>query len=458
MAELIKKSLICALLILTTTLAVAQEDEDREPPPRAYGPVVEQSDRLLEPPANLPNRDEFVIARTPPTITFSTMTGLPELTDKKRLGGLWTVWGEGVWASNGKCYVGVGDHRGENAKTYLYEYDPKTHEHRIVLDVWDYLGLRPGDWGHGKIHGRMDELPNGEIIFATYWGGHPDHLPPEEKLKIGGVLLGYNIHSGEVADYGIPYPGDSFPMHATDVRRGIFHGYGLGEAYLAYDLNQRKVLYAGKFPDDFSWSIRVTMIDPVTGICYGGEFNTRRIAGYNPKTNQFFHTKAQVPQHPYLDQEEKPWIRSYTRQRLDDGSLFAQSREGVMFKFFPDEERVEFVGINWHEGLYSTSVAMSSDKRFVYYTVGGHGSTWEVGSPVIQLDLHTYQKKVLAFLHPYFQEKHGYVCGGSYSVNIDEKGENLLITWNGRFREAKETGESFGHPSFMHVTIPASER
>ena len=63
------------------------------------------------------------------------------------------------------------------------------------------------------------------------------------------------------------------------------------------------------------------------------------------------------------------------------------------------------------------------------------------------MDTQTYARKVLAFLHPYYQRKYGYVFGGAYSVCLDEKGERLLIFWNGRFRRAgDEQDDPFGHP------------
>ena len=128
-----------------------------------------------------------------------------------------------------------------------------------------------------------------------------------------------------------------------------------------------------------------------------------------------------------------------------------------MFKFFPDQQRTEYIGLNWVEGLYSTSMALSPGRRYVYYTVGAHGKTWQFGSPIIQMDTTTYAKKVIAFLHPFFHKKCGYSFGGSYSVRLDRKGERLLMFWNGRFRDSPE-GESFGHPAFLHVEIPVSER
>ncbi len=74
------------------------------------------------------------------------------------------------------------------------------------------------------------------------------------------------------------------------------------------------------------------------------------------------------------------------------------------------------------------------------------------------MDTQTCARKVLAFLHPYYQSKCGYVFGGSYSVSLDEKGGKLLIFWNGWFRSPEEKDDSFGHPKFMCLEIPLVER
>ncbi|GMU25059.1 MAG: hypothetical protein AMXMBFR13_51300 [Phycisphaerae bacterium] len=448
--------LLAGLIVVLPSAVRADETGVEAVPP--YGPVVDESADLLKVPAGLSGRDGFVVAKQPPRITFSTFTGLPTLRDTKKKGGLWSLWGEGVRAANGKFYVGVGNHRGRDANCYLYEYDPATHAHRQVVDVARLIGQKDGEWGQGKLHGRLDEMPDGWIYFATYWGEHPDRLPLDEQLKIGGRLVRYNTRTGETEDLGAPYPGESWPMHATDTARGIFHAIGLWGGYLAYDVFTGKKIFCGQLPGDITWDGRDTLIDEKTGFCYGSEMHTRRLVGFDPARAAFFHTKASVPRHPVAGKESRPWIRSYTRRRLRDGSFICQTYDGVMFKFFPDEERTELMGTNWGDGLYATSMALSPDDHYLYYTVGAHGSTWNAGSPIIQLDLRTNAKKVLAFLHPYYQEKHGYVFGGSYSVCADSKATGLLITWNGRFRKSDETGESFGHLSFMHLAIPAAER
>ncbi|MDL1892165.1 hypothetical protein FBQ87_04650 [Sphingobacteriales bacterium CHB3] len=120
--------LLAGLIVVLPSAVRADETGVEAVPP--YGPVVDESADLLKVPAGLSGRDGFVVAKQPPRITFSTFTGLPTLRDTKKKGGLWSLWGEGVRAANGKFYVGVGNHRGRDANCYLYEYDPATHAHR----------------------------------------------------------------------------------------------------------------------------------------------------------------------------------------------------------------------------------------------------------------------------------------------------------------------------------------
>lgn len=66
--------------------------------------------------------------------------------------------------------------------------------------------------------------------------------------------------------------------------------------------------------------------------------------------------------------------------------------------------------------------------RYVYYTVGTHGSSPADGTPVVQFDVKTKEKKVIAFLHPFYKDKYGCTPMGSYSSALDAKGETLYVT------------------------------
>ena len=64
---------------------------------------------------------------------------------------------------------------------------------------------------------------------------------------------------------------------------------------------------------------------------------------------------------------------------------------------------------------------------------------------------------MIAFLHPFYADKYGYVFGGSYGLSLNKDGSQLFIAWNGKFSPEKE-GESFGDPTNMLIEIPESER
>ncbi|MBN1292647.1 MAG: hypothetical protein JXB48_12475 [Candidatus Latescibacteria bacterium] len=88
-------------------------------------------------------------------------------------------------------------------------------------------------------------------------------------------------------------------------------------------------------------------------------------------------------------------------------------------------------------------------------TFYGRGFEW--GAPVIQYDTNTGTKKVLAFLHPYYHEKYGFVNGGSYCFTLSRDGSTLFIVFNGAFDEVKDK-DTFGNPCITVVHIPESER
>ena len=86
-----------------------------------------------------------------------------------------------------------------------------------------------------------------------------------------------------------------------------------------------------------------------------------------------------------------------------------------------------------------------------------------VGSPVIQYNTETDERKVLAFLYPYYNEKYGYTTGGSSTIKLDDKGERLFIEMNGAFIDVEEQLKQeildvFGHTSIFLIHIPESER
>lgn len=89
----------------------------------------------------------------------------------------------------------------------------------------------------------------------------------------------------------------------------------------------------------------------------------------------------------------------------------------------------------------------------MYYVPGAHGGSDRDGSPVVQFDVRTGRKKVIAFLEPFYTNKYGLTLKGAYSTALSAEGDKLYITWNvGRGSRAWDCC------GLATVHIPQSER
>ncbi|MHB9031381.1 MAG: hypothetical protein ACYC9O_21640, partial [Candidatus Latescibacterota bacterium] len=238
-------------------------------------------------------------------------------------------------------------------------------------------------------------------------------------------------------------------------------------------------IFAGYLPYGLGWWERAIMLDEETGMVYttnrdnrynnrGNSDMVKNFIKYDPFKNRFTKLDCTVP--PETEESKfiegaKPGtyshLRAQTRKRGPDGLFWCVTYHGQLFTFDPAKEATESKGYVWPgEQRYTASMDRSPRGRFLYYLPGAHGGGYRDGSPVIQYDTQTGQKKVLAFLFPYFYDKYGYIPGGTFSIKLDDKGERLFILWNGAFAEynPKRNAETFGQCSVMVVNIPASER
>jgi hypothetical protein len=143
-----------------------------------------------------------------------------------------------------------------------------------------------------------------------------------------------------------------------------------------------------------------------------------------------------------------------------DGTIYAVTNTGTMFSFDPTEEKVVELGENWPGGQYTAVMALSPDGRFVYYAPGAHGGGARIGSPVVQYDVRTKQKKVIAFLNPPAREKLSYNVGGTYNLKVSgADGGRIYATFNGApLNPSAKKVETFGQPSVVIIDIPKEER
>ena len=145
---------------------------------------VTSSNFITEPGTTLP---PHTTASTPPTVDFAPFP------KPNYNGNPWSQWGAALLASNGRFYCAIGDHLGVDGNSYVYEYDPASKRLALIGDVKTAVNHIPGSWGHGKIHGQINEGNDGYIYMPTYWGTKRN-LVFSGSYK-GGVILRYPVRS-----------------------------------------------------------------------------------------------------------------------------------------------------------------------------------------------------------------------------------------------------------------------
>jgi len=466
-------ALVLALLFAAGTAVSATEAErkaevekwDRKNMRHATGMATDTSKRFLEIPDDYPGVRDFPVATTPPTIDFAPIRGLiPEFFPEDNTG-MWSQWGEVTKSPDGRFYMATGDHRCKNAQVFITEYDPVKKEQRIVVDVGKVCGWKEGQYVDGKIHGRMDILPDGTLIAATWLGRDVKQDDLDHGYVPGGHLLTYNVNTGMAKYHGVPFYGDSWPYHSIDTQTGILYAVGNYGTFMAYDVLKGRLLYGGMPSDGIRWNTRAMLLDERTGLVYGSDTevyhkfqaddNDYPLVSYDPRTNTFRRLSCSVPKNPVTGLASN--LRAYSAKRTPDDFFWCFDYQGTVFKFYPGEERTELVGVNWdEEGVYVASIAMSPKFRYIYYVVGSHTGSWKWGNPVVQYDTVTGAKKLIAFLTDYYHETYGYLTGGTYGIELSADGSLLVIQTNGRF--GPREGGGINQPAIFAVHIPESER
>ena len=423
------------------------------------GMVTDTAKEFITIPEDYPGKRDFAMAKKAPTVEFAPTRGLyPEFFPEDNIG-LWSQWGEVTRGPNGCYYMSTGDHRAKDSQVIITEYNPDKKDQRIVVDVGKVCGWKKGHHTDGKIHGRMDIMPDGTLVGAT-WLGRGVKDDDIAHGWLGGYLLTYNVFTGMAESHGIPMLNYSWHYHVTDTQTGVFmavgDGYAKGTAFLAYDVLNRKTLYAGIPPDGIDLNLRATLLDERTGLFYSTDnAKDHTFICYDQRTNRFRHLPCATPPNPVTGKNNR--LRAYTEVRTPDNIFYCIDQVGTMFKFYPDEERTEYMDINWNTGVYTTSMDISPKFRYIYYIPGSHGGTLNLHTPVVQYDLVTKQKKAIAFLGPYYHKKYGYITTGTYGIELSEDGSYLVISMNGGFGpDPMKT--SFQHTAIFVVHIPESER
>lgn len=436
----------CALAVDSFANPVARPLYGQElafPPALPGGQIVvtDTSGAFLRPTETL--REGVSIAKTPPTVDFLYYGG------QDYPGNPWSVWGDGCVA-NGKYYSGIGDHLAPRGHAFVFEYDPDSKKLRTLVDVTDLLDLPEGHYAPGKVHSRIDMGRDGYLYFGTHRGA--TNVTTDEYHYQGDWIIRHHPGTGHtevVAE--APVPKHCIPTSVLDPERMIFYG---GTAagnqtdpvvFFAYDLNGRSMLHTAT-----DGPYRYLIFAKSTGRVYYVNEDEGPLMRYDPAAGE-----------PPERIEGRIGIRAAS-QETPGGFVYtvASRGDGTLYRFDTRTEEIEVLGpAAVASQTYITTLDADPTGRYLYYIPGAHGGSERDGSPVVQFDVKTRAKKVIAFLHPFYQERYGYTPLGTFSSAVSEDGSKLFVTWNGNRGGEDERGRRLMDTCALTVIhIPESER
>ncbi|HEY7155182.1 MAG TPA: hypothetical protein VH575_14565 [Gemmataceae bacterium] len=420
-------SLAFAFVLACPTAAPAQKPKKKSGPVLTFPPtlsggrhvVTDTSDDFLKAPTGL--KKAVAVAKTAPTVDFLFFPG------QTYEGKLWSTWGDSL-AVDGKYYASLGDHSAPFGNAFVFEYDVEQKKFRRLVDVQKILHLPEGHYTPGKIHSRIDRGDDGFLYFSTHRGS-PKTTTDQYHYKGDWIL---RVHPGTGKSEIVaaaPVPKHSIPCSVLDPKRLIFYGgtapasgqESEGIHFFAYDIKDRKILYSG--PDGPS---RYLIFTPSAGRVYftSGKEDPGPLMRYDPR-------KGGAP----VKTDVVLGLRAAT-QETPQGFVYTVSsgqgkREPILWSFNTKTEEVRKLGTAavGTQG-YVASLDADPTGRYLYYVPGAHGGSDADGSPVVQFDVRTKQKKVIAFLHPFYKSKYGCTPRGTYSTALSPRGDKLYITWN----------------------------
>ena len=397
---------------------------------------------------------DFTVAKEPPVVEFVQIP-LPDTKADP-----WSIWGYGLLHSNGKFYVPLGDHLGVDANAYIYEYDPETKTVRQMADIQSAVkDFKPGDFGFGKVHGRLNEGRDGGIYFATYWG----QWQTESDKFEGDRVFRYDPKSEKLTDLGMPVYGWGYPSTHMDPQRMLLYaeahkrkGNSKGDPnnkyvasgyksykdpyevkFLVYDVEKQKVIFHGAH-ETFNYG-RDFFVD-ADGNAYWNAADTT-LEKYDPKTNSVSKLSVKMP---------GASIRRTVGPDAN-GVMYGVTHDTKkLFSFDPKTEKIRTITTVWAD---SPGMDVTPDGKYVYCVPGGHGPS--SGTPLIQVNVADGSQKVIAFLHAPIWEQAKFHLGGTYCVQVSEDGANAYVGFNGK---PGAQDKAWGGLAVVAVQIPASER
>lgn len=457
---------LCSALVICLAISSMAEPATADknwPPPlpgAKNGTVTLTSDLFIKTPtalvaaiASTPGAVPFAVAKIPPTVDLAYHGQLPN----QALNGTgWSAWGDISVASNGLVYAGIGDHGNETAQTshaYIYSWDPATKTLKQIVDVNAIVTRTQGEPTWSKIHAQVTEGSDGNIYFTgTLNDGNSANRPEYKWSKDlpGAQLYQYDPRTGKARVFANLPPAHCSATALMDRERNRWWcNLEAGpNALYVLDLKTGKALYQA----------------PAGSMALNRNFALARDgAVYFNGANGIWKCDAGAatitPTHSSLG--TNTGMRCSTTE-TKDGWIYGMSFEGQMFRYAPAKDKLEMLGSNFMKGEYTASCVLSPDERFVYFMPAAHGGIFINGTPLIQYNIATGRRKVIAFLQKAFETQCNYVPTGTYGIKISGDGSTLYVNFNGHaadsIRPAKMAASGFGLTSFAAIHIPPSER
>lgn len=426
------------------------------------GTVALKTARFLEvPEAVAATRDDdgvapFTMAKVPPVVELAFHDNLGTDPTSRRL---WSSWGDICLAGDGSVYVGIGDHHHDaegDGRCFVYRWDPTKKTLTQIVDMNKVITPQPGQPAWTKVHAKIDEGPDGKIYFcctlnAGNRAGNANYKWTEQLP--GAQLYQYDPETGLTSVYANLPPRRCTATSLLDTQRNIWWcnlEAGEGDALYGLNLTTRKVVYQSEdgavaFNRNFALAADGT-------IYFNGSDN--EIMHLTPTTQKITGTGVKF--------SEAPGMRASTGQSTEGDIFGSTHKTNQLFRYRPQDGTLEMLGPTWGTGQYTTVMVLSPDERFVYYLPGAHGKAYQYGTPVVQYEIATKTRKVLAFLAPAFEHQFGYVPGGTYGIKLAADGGTLYVNFNGHAADAVRPSTmkpiGFGLCSFAAIHIPATER
>lgn len=363
-------------------------------------------------------------------------------------GNPWSHWGEGVLASNGRYYTGIGDHLGADGNAFLYEYDPKVRTLRAVGDVLQAYGRHDnGTWGYGKIHGRIDEDRCGLLYFSTYWGTRRGGLRYAGSYQ-GDLLMRYNPKSQQLISLGVPMPTMGTPSTRLWSEGGLLYGeanhpvtkktdWPDGKRFWVYDLGRQKIIYRSETLIDHG-SGREIALDHDGRAYYSGA--GRELLRYDPKTN----TEDKAATFHYDGK-----LRASTRPAADGMVFLTTKKEHHAYLFDPaNADLTDLASLP----ADTASLALAASGEEAYFSPGAHGQGLSLGFPLMAIN-RSGKMRTIVKLGPLIGTAGAPHPAGTYSISTDPKRPgDVYILANAGPLGAEE--EAFGQPMIIVVHLP----